>query len=886
MVRRRLRSWLWRVPVEQEVREELALHVELRTRTLVDEGMSPAVARAEAERRLGDPARIQAAMHRIGHDRNRRWALADWVSAWRRTYDSPHARRGGSRASPRPRSSPWPSASPPRPPSSASCTPWSSPPSRLRNPTVCSRCTPPARTAGATRRSGTSTISGSARRPSTRWPRHTWSASTSRTRRSRSGCRPWKRRGRRSRSSASRRSGRTFGADEDQPGRHRVAVLTEGLWRRRFGADPTIVGRRVRLNSEPFEVIGVMPAAFDAVAYGADLVIPTAFTPERLAMHDEHFLDLFGRRRAGVTMAQVNGELARIAEGLRRDFPKDNLERGAEAERLDAEIIGNYRQRLFVLLAAVVLVLVIACGNAANLLLARLAARSQELAVRAAIGAGRWRIVRQILAESLFLSTLAAVAGLALASWLLPILVASAPDGIPRLENASLSAPVLGMAVLAALATTVIVGALPAWYATGGDLRGDLVEGRGRGPAIRPWVRQALLAAQAMLVLMVLAGAALLIRSAINLQQMPLGFDTADVLRARVGLPAAEYRTSAVVRGTFEDLLARVTAAPGVGAAALNSQAPLGGGRSSNGIIPEGRPIGPESIILSRSNFISPGYFRVMRMPLVAGRAFEASDIRSSPLVMVINETLAREAFPGGDALGKRMVCCEGSPDDPRWKIVVGVVADVRSSGPAGDVRPEFYLPIAQIPDVAWAWVSNTMDVMARPASGSPAAMAGVIRTAVRDIDPALPVYAVRTLDEGVREATAQARFNMWLMTLLGIVGLGLAALGIYSVIAWLVEQRTREIGVRLALGAPPGSVVRLMVAHGLVPVAAGLAVGLVGAVLAGRLLQGQLFQVRAGDPATLAATAALLLAVATLAAAIPAWRATGIDPARALHDT
>jgi predicted lysophospholipase L1 biosynthesis ABC-type transport system permease subunit len=252
---------------------------------------------------------------------------------------------------------------------------------------------------------------------------------------------------------------------------------------------------------------------------------------------------------------------------------------------------------------------------------------------------------------------------------------------------------------------------------------------------------------------------------------------------------------------------------------------------------------------------------------------------------MIINETLAREAFPGIDPVGRRIICCEGAPDDPRWKTVIGVVADIRSSGPADDVRPEFYLPIAQIPDDAWSWVRNTMDVMARPASGDPAALTGAIRSAVAQVDPSLPVYAVTTMDEGLRRTTAQARFNTWLMSLLGLTGLALAALGIYSVLAWLVAQRTREIGVRLALGAPSGAVIRQMVAHGLAPVAVGLAVGLVAALAAGRLLEGQLFQVSARDPLTLGAAAALLLLVATLAALLPAWRATGIDPAKALHD-
>ena len=681
--------------------------------------------------------------------------------------------------------------------------------------------------------------------------------------------------------------GRTFTADEDQPGRDKVVVLTHGFWQRQFAGDPAAVGRQLRLNNEAFEVIGVMPRSFDVVTDGADVVVPIAFTPERLAMYDEHFLDLSGRMASGVSLPQVNEELGRVADGLRQDHARFNVDRGAIAQRYDEQVVGDYRLRLAVLMGAVLLVLIIACGNAANLQLARLAARSRELAIRAAIGAGRGRIVRQVLAESLVLALLGGVAGLLMATWAVPALVAAAPASVPRLADASLDRTVMLTAVLLAILSALAVGLLPAWHATSTNVRGDLGDGKGhRGSTLKPRLRQALIAGQAAMVLMVLAGAALLVRSAINLQQVALGFDTAAVLRARVGLPATQV----------PDTRASASHVPGPdGPAVVRAGCRARGHRLAGAARRRGRierahsrrpaAAGWRASSTAAATLSRPTTSACCASPSPRGAGSATTDVRSAPLVMIVNQTLAREAFPGESPIGKRITCCEGGPDNPRWKTIVGVVADVRSSGPAQQSRPEFYLPVAQIPNEAWAWVQNTMDVMVRPSSGDPTALAGVIRSTVRDIDPTLPVYATGTMDEGLRRTTSQARFNMLLMSLLGGTGLLLAALGIYSVIAWLVAQRTHEIGLRMALGATPGAVVRQMVAHGLAPVSIGLIAGLGGAVAAGRLLEGQLFQVSARDPLTLGAAAMLLLLVATVAALLPAWRATSVDPATALHD-
>ncbi|HTM31046.1 MAG TPA: ABC transporter permease [Vicinamibacterales bacterium] len=882
-----LRSWLWHVPVDREVQEELAHHTELRARELAEQGMEPAAARAEAERRLGDRAALAKRLQHLGEERDRARRRAQWLSDLRLDLGVAirHARRNpgftagvvltlalGLGATTSIFSvvhavvlAPFPYAAPER--VLSVYTTWK----------------------GSNGGTSAGNFDYLRQRVTTIAP---LSAAAFSSFNLAGDDQPERILGLRATASwfdvfeIPPLIGRTFTATEDQPGHEHVAVLSHGLWKRRFGGRADAIGATLRLNNEPYTVIGVMPPAFASITDEASVILPIAFTPERLAMYDEHYLEMYGRRRPDVSQAQVNDELARVAADLRRDHPEQNVDRSATSERLDEAIVGDFRLRLVVLLLAVSMVLVIACGNAAHLLLARLAARSRELSIRAALGAGRGRIVRQVLAESLVLALLGGIAGVVAAWWALPALIAAAPDGVPRLADASLNGRVLFVAVLLAIASAVIVGVLPSWSATNRNLRQDLGDGKGTvSGTLVPWLRQALIAAQAAIVVIVLAGAALLIRSAINLQEVPLGFDTTGVLRARVGLQGDRFRSSEAVKNAFASLEARLSASPGVSVSALDSQAPLVGSNGSNGLIPEGRPIDMASIINSRSHFVTPGYFRLLRQPLRAGREFAAADLRSAPLVMIINETLARQAFGTLDPIGRRISCCEGKPGEPSWKIVVGVVGDVRSRGPAQDPLPEFYLPLAQIPEVAWSWINNTLDVMVRAAEGDPIALAGTIRSAVAELDPTLPVYAIRTMDEGLRRSTAQARFNTVLMTLLALTGLILAALGIYSLIAWLVAQRTREIGVRMALGAAPSRVVRQVVAHGLRPFVVGLLSGVAAAMATGRLLQGQLFMVGPRDPATLMVVVAVLLVVAALAALVPARRATRIDPAQALHE-
>jgi predicted permease len=890
-IRYRLRSLLWRVPVEQEVRDEIAHHVELRTRELVDRGVDPARARAEALARFGDVSKLEARLARLGTERNRAYGRQDWWEEFRQDvrFALRQSRRQPGFAAVAVLTlavglgattaifsvvyavilRPLPFADPSR--TTMIFTQWKEGLGGLAVGNfdyIRQRTTTLEGVAGIQYATFNLTDEGTPERLVA--ARTTWNLYDV------LGVRPL--------------YGRIYTKEEDQPGGPHVVVLSERFWRQRYGGEPWVAGRQLRLNNEPYDIVGVLPARFNEITGATvDVYVPIAFTPERLAMHDEHYLEVYGLRRADATVPQIEQDLARTAEALRRDFPQDAAAIAFAVRDVHENLVGNFRLRLYVLLGAVSLVLIIGCINVANLLVARLAARSRELAIRAAIGAGRGRIVRQVLTESLVVTLAGGLAGLLVAWWAVPALVANAPEGIPRIESTTLDYAAVAAAFALVLVSAVLVGLLPAWQATGRhDLRDELGDGKGGGSQkLKPWIRQALIAGQAALVIIVLAGAALLVRSAVNLQRTPVGFDPSGILTARLTLPAGQYQSPAALQVSFNRVLEHVSAAPGVEYAALDSRPPLvGGGGGSNGLVPEGKDVRPENIIQSTSHFVSPDYFKVLRVPLSAGRAFTPQDVRRAPLVMIVNETLARHAFGDvANAIGKRIACCEGSVENPVWKTVVGIAPDIRTGGPGALTRPEFYLPIAQVPDAAWTWTQNSLSLVARSKTGDPAALAGAVRRAVGGLDPTVPVYRVQTMEEGLRLTMAQARFNTMLMLLLGVTGLLLAALGIYGVIAWLVAQRTREIGVRMALGASASEVVRQMTWDGLKPVAVGLAAGTLGALLTGRWLQGQLFQVGPRDPLALATVVAVMLLVAAAAALIPARRAAAIDPSRALHD-
>jgi predicted permease len=678
--------------------------------------------------------------------------------------------------------------------------------------------------------------------------------------------------------------GRVFLPEDDTPGRENVVVLSHRLWRDRFGGDSTLVGKPLQMNGRTYTVVGIMPADFDFTSDSEVLWVPIAFTPERLAEHDEHYLTVYGLLASEATLEQAQTQLQRIAADLRKEFPQTNSESGVRIRPFVDTVIGDYRSRLYILLGAVAFVLLIACSNVANLLLARGASRSKEIAIRTALGAGKARIVRQLLTESLMLALIGGALGVLLAHYAIELLIAGAPAGIPRLDQARLDGPVLAFAMVIACASALIFGLAPALRSARPDLQSTLKEGgRTDSGAPRDRMRSGLVVAEVALALMLLVGAGLLIRSAIHLHDVRLGFDPSGVLSARLALPAAQYADAKVAELAYTRIVGELERVPQVQAAAVSSQAPLGPGGNSNGLIPEGKAIAIESAIDSRLRIITPAYFDALRIPLSAGRAFTDHDIAGATRVMIVNETLARMAFPGESPLGKRMACCEGAADDPRWKTIVGVVADTRWRGPSVAPSPEFYLPMAQVPAQAWDWTQRVMTVVART-NGDPAQLTSAMRAAVASVDPTLPLYDIATMDERLGRSLAQSRFNTFLLAALGGIGLVLAVIGLYGVLAYLVTQRSHEIGIRMALGATARDVLLLVTRQGMKLVIAGIAVGVVAAILATRLLQELLFGVTATDPVTFVAVALTLIISGVVASIIPARRATRVDPTRALN--
>jgi putative ABC transport system permease protein len=681
--------------------------------------------------------------------------------------------------------------------------------------------------------------------------------------------------------------GRVFRPDEDQPGSEFVVVLSHRLWTRRFAADRSIVGRDVRIGGRPYQVVGVMPAEFDLTSDAEELWVPIAFTPERKAMHDEHYLTVVARLREGVTRGQAEEQLKTIAVTLRERFPRDNSELGFRVLPFTDTFVGQSRNRLLVLLGAVGLVLLIACGNIANLLLARGTTRSRELAIRAALGAGRGRIVRQLLTESLVLALVAGAVGLAVAWWATRTLVALAPPGVPRLDQTSIDATVLAFTLGLSMVSSIVFGLAPALRSARAGVSDTLKEGgRGHvGSGGRDWLRSALIATEVALAVLLLVGAGLLIRSAIELSRVRPGFNPAGVLTARMTLPAAEYKDSTRAVATFERLAEELGRLPGVTATALASQVPMAPGGNGNGLIPDGKPFDIKYAINARLRMVSPGIFKTLEVPILRGREFDTRDRRGAQKVMIVSQTLANALFAGQDALGRRVACCEPGPDgSPDYKMIVGIAGDMRGRALAAPPPPDFYLPIAQVPAEAWDWNQRTMYIVTRASGGDAMAPLPHLRAVVAAIDPDVPLFSVRTMEERIAESVAGSRFNTLLLSLLGLIGLALSAIGIYGVIAYFVTQRTSEIGVRVALGATRSDVIRLVLRQAAVPIALGLAGGLLASLAATRALASQLVGVERSDPITLASVIGVLAITALAAAFVPARRAAGVDPTQALH--
>jgi putative ABC transport system permease protein len=678
--------------------------------------------------------------------------------------------------------------------------------------------------------------------------------------------------------------GRTFNLSEDQPGSERVAVLSARVWKQRFQSDPSILGRTVQLDGSGYTVIGIMPATFDPIQNGEELWVPIAFTPERKAQHDEHSFLVVGRLKPDVSIAQAQAEMDVIAHREALKYPQEDGERGANVSRLDGVLLSSFRPGLYLLLGAVGFVLLIACANIGNLQLVRSRVRSKETAIRSALGASPRRLLQQLAVESMVLASVGGCVGLIAAYCGLGWLVRVAP-AIPRLNEARVDGRAVAFTFAVTLLSVVLFGSWAALRTAFSDTGRALTMGaRGSEVASRDRLRSALVVSEVALALMLLAGAGLLIRSAWLVSQVNVGFDRSHLLIARVSLPRNRYASSEDSKKAFRRIFEEIEGLPGVGRAAIVSNAPLKGA-ATNGLLPEGAPAGEASIINSRFNLVSPNYFNAVRIPLMRGRTFLEADRVGTPKVMVISETLAREAFAGQDPIGKHIACCEAGPDGKAdWKEVVGVVGDVHAWRLDQDLQPEFYLPLAQAPPASWDWIQRSMDIVVR-STAEPGTLSNSIRQAVLKVDAGVPAYGIETMDQLIAGSLEQSRFNTFLMSVFAGVALLLAAVGIYGVLSYLVAQRAHEIGIRMALGAQRGDVLRLVIEQGMRLTLIGISVGVVGALSTSRLLSSFLFGIKATDFTTMTTVSCLLIAVAFLASYVPARRAAKVDPMVSLRN-
>jgi putative ABC transport system permease protein len=673
--------------------------------------------------------------------------------------------------------------------------------------------------------------------------------------------------------------GRVLTREDEQPGSPRVAVLSYGLWQRRFGANPALVGQQLMLDGVNTTVIGVMPQGFvfPINALKTEYWIPLNSQSETNKERGANYLSIVARLKPGVGMAQAQAEMETIARRLEQQYPDRNAGRSIRLVSLYEGIVGNIRPALLILLGAVGFVLLIACANVANLLLARAASRRKEIAIRTALGAGRLRIVRQLLTESVLLSIVGGALGLLLAIWGLDLLMAVIPSDLPRMGEIGLDARVLGFTLLVSLLTGIVFGLAPALRASRLDLNESLKEGsRGSSESIsRNRVRSLLIVSQVSLSLILLVGAGLLIRSFKQLQDVSPGFDPHRVLTASVALPDAKYHEDSRITAFFHQVLERSAQVPGIEAIGAVSPLPLSGEIAMNSLVIEGRPApGPGERLITNSRVINPDYFRAMNIPLIKGRAITEQDNKDAPRVVVINETLARKYFPGEEAIGKRI---DVTIAEKNMAEIVGIVGDVKHLSLDKEAGPECYFSYQQI---AYPY----MTLVARSQSDNPASMVAGLRQAVEQVDKDQPLSDIRTMEQLLSNSLARRRFNMLLLGVFAAVALLLASVGIFGVMNYSVTQRTHEIGVRMALGAQGRDILRMILAQGMILALIGVGIGLVGAYLLTRLMASLLYGVTATDPLTFVGVSLVLSAVALLANLIPARKATKVDPMVALR--
>jgi putative ABC transport system permease protein len=670
--------------------------------------------------------------------------------------------------------------------------------------------------------------------------------------------------------------GRDFLPEEDQPGRNFVVMLSNGLWQRRFGSDPKIVNQAITLNGQSYTVIGVMPASFRYGGRELDLWTPIAFTAEQAQNHGGHYLQTVGRLKPGVSVEQARAEMVAIAGRLATQYPNANAGWSVKLGPMLEFAVRDIKPALLVLLGAVAFVLLIACANVANLLLARAAGRQKEIAIRTAMGAGRGRIVRQLLTESVLLSLAGGAVGLGLAYWGTKLLLTLAPPNLPRMSDVGLDGRALGFTVAITLLTGVIFGLVPALQASKPNLN-EVMKDAGRGSTEggrRQFIRSTLVVLEVASALVLLVGAGLMIKSFWRLQQVDPGFNPNSALTASINLPRKKYPEAEKQAAFYQQLITKVSTLPGVQTVGASNVIPLGDNDFVLGFVIEGRPPVPAGASQSTNYFaVSADYFKAMGIPLLRGRVFTEQDTKTTTRVAVINETLAKKFFPNEDPIGKRIHVTNGPTT---FREIVGIVGDVKQYGLDQETTMQTYEPYTQEPFTFMSLVVRT--------TGDPLSLSPAIRNEVLQIDKEQPVSSFATLDQLVSTSVARQKFSMLLLGVFATVALVLAAVGIYGVLSYAVTQRTHEIGIRMALGAGRRDVLRLVVGQGMLLTGLGVGAGLASALLLTRLMATLLFGVSATDPLTFGLIACLLLTIALFACWIPAQRATKVDPIIALR--
>jgi putative ABC transport system permease protein len=885
---------LWRATVEKEVESELAFHLEMTTRELMERGMTRQQARAEAERRFGDRGTVDAECRRYGNERDRKERRAEHWDELRQdiVFSARQLRRAraftavailtlalGIGATAAVFSAldavvlrPLPFDHPERIVTLM--------PTRRGKP---SAPTPAEflalRDSHAFEHVAAGVLGGGFTMTFADVPEMIDGARVSADYFATFDVRP--------------QLGRTFSAAEDSPSNAAVIVISHRLWVSHFNADRGVVGRSIQLDGTAHTIIGVMPASFDLTRDSENMWIPLALASDQANNFGAHYLQVVARLPAGMTLARARSAATsteRTAAQRAPDRVEPPSEWGANVRGFADDLVGDYRSLFVMLLGAVGFVLLIACTNVANLLLARGSVRSKELAIRAALGAGRARLVRQLLTESLLLGVSGAVLGLGVAYLLLHVILGVSPEGVPRLDQARIDWRVLAFTLTLGVASCVLFGLLPALRAAGPRLQGTLGEGGRRGTSGRHRVRGALVAIEVALAMTLLVGSGLLIRSALLVQRVDPGFDPRGVLTARFVLPEARYATGAAISRAYSDIRERATQIPGVAATAVVSVVPLSSNSMHSSVRTEDRARSATPLT-ANLRLVSDGYFATMRIPLTAGRDVSRHDDASSPLVVVINEALATALWPNTlsrNAVGKRIDAMPGAKKgEPHLMEVIGIVGDLHEEGLNEAAAPAFYAPVAQTPEVLWPFIQRSLVVVMRAATPATDAQSleHPLRRAVVEIDPSLPIAEARTMESFMRESLATARMNTLLLSLLGGIALVLAMVGIYGVVSYFVSQRTHEIGIRMALGATPGRIWQYVVRMGLTPIVVGLAIGFVLSTLTTTVLRQQLFRVSAHDPLTLGASGITLLFVGLLAAYVPARRAMRVPPVIALNE-